>query len=72
MNKTHQEILHECINLTYNIINDDNLLRTSIRDFEKQREGYPARREFNYYNINLIDADESIKKGMRDIGFNLL
>ena len=71
LGKSKHEILYECINSTYNIMEDDYRLRKSISDFEKQRAEYPIRREFNYYQVHLINSDESIKSAINELGFNL-
>jgi erythronate-4-phosphate dehydrogenase len=69
--KSKQEIFFECINYTYNIIEDDQRLRKSVASFERQRAEYPIRREFNYYDVQLNNAEESIKKAIIELGFNL-
>lgn len=69
--KSNQEIYFELITSTYDILEDDQRLRKSVFDFEKQREEYPVRREFNYYDVHLINADESIRSAVNELGFNL-
>ena len=71
LGKSKQEILYECINSTYDIMEDDHRLRKSISDFEKQRAEYPVRREFNYFEVHLNNADESINSAIGELGFNL-
>ena len=70
--KLKKEIFYECINLTYDIMEDDQRLRNLAADFEKQRTEYPIRREFNYYDVHLINADESMQRALTDLGFNLI
>ena len=72
LGKSKQEILYECINSTYDIMEDDRRLRKSISDFEKQRAEYPVRREFNYFEVHLNNADESINSAIGELGFNLI
>lgn len=69
--KTEQQILAEAILMTYNIMNDDNTLRSSVETFEKQRGNYPVRREFTYYKINLINGSQKIVNSLRLLGFGL-
>jgi erythronate-4-phosphate dehydrogenase len=69
--KTRQEILHEAINSTYPIMDDDENLRKSTFDFEKLRNNYPVRREFEYYSLHLKNADEKISSLFKSIGFKV-
>lgn len=70
--KSKQEILYECINSTYDIIEDDQRLRNLVTDFEKQRAEYPVRREFNYYDVHLYNTDQSMQRAINELGFNLI
>lgn len=70
--KSKQEVLFESIDSTYNIIQDDERLRNSVASFEKQRAEYPIRREFNYYNVHLKNAEEKVQKAISELGFNLI
>lgn len=69
-NKSFQQVIYECVNFSYDIFSDDTRLRNSVEDFEKQRAEYPARREFNYYNVRLINADDKTRSAIHDLGFN--
>lgn len=69
--KSKQEVLYECVASSYNILEDDWRLRNSMHNFEKQRSEYPTRREFNFYNVQLTNASESIKHSVSELGFNL-
>jgi erythronate-4-phosphate dehydrogenase len=68
--KSTQEIIYDGIISTYNVADDDRILRKSVSEFEKQRAEYPARREFNYYNVLLNYANESITSTITELGFN--
>jgi erythronate-4-phosphate dehydrogenase len=68
--KSTQEVIYDCISTTYNIIEDDIKLRNSIAEFEKQRAEYPSRREFNYYDVYLSNAEESLSSAISELGFN--
>lgn len=69
--KSKQDIFFDCITSTYNILEDDWRLRNSTKDFEKQRAEYPVRREFNYYNVHLINTYDSIKSAISELGFKI-
>ncbi len=71
-NKSLQEIIYDCINFTYNIMDDDNRFRNDFINFELQRVKYTVRREFNYYNVALANDDKSIKETIHELGFKLI
>jgi len=68
--KDNSSIVADYILSTYNVLEDDKRLRNSGDTFEKQREEYPVRREFSYYNIEVSDANESFKEQLLQLGFN--
>lgn len=70
--KTNQQILTEVILYTYDIKSDDSILRASVETFEKQRGSYPIRREFPYYEVELRNGNNEIKKTVKELGFNLV
>jgi len=70
--KSRQEIFFEGINSTYNITEDDKRLRNDVTNFEQQRVEYPTRREFNFYNVQLLNADKSLHEAFSELGFNLI
>jgi len=67
--KTKQQVLTEAIKYTYDIWEDDARLRSSPETFEKQRGDYPVRREFPYYKVKLINADDEFVNAISKIGF---
>jgi len=69
--KSDQEIIYEAVIQTYNVSGDDNKLRDSINTFEKQRNEYPIRREFQYYRVNLKNGNQKVKTALAKLGFNL-
>ncbi len=69
--KNIQEIYFNCIHPTYDIMEDDLRLRKSVSDFEKQRSEYLVRREFNYYDVHLDNADEATQQKISELGFNI-
>ena len=72
LGKSSKEIFFECINSAYNISEDDKRLRSEVCNFEKQREEYPTRREFNFYRVHLLNADKYMHEAIKGFGFNLL
>jgi erythronate-4-phosphate dehydrogenase len=70
--KSDEDIIREAVIQTYNIDEDDTKLRFSPADFEKQRGGYPLRREFTSYSIDLKGGNKDIQKILKDIGFKVL
>ncbi len=70
-NKTTQKILSEIILHTYSILDDDKRLRSSIETFEKQRNEYPIRREFPFYEIKLINGTKEISELIMKLGFRI-
>ena len=69
--KSNQEILSEIILSTYDVMKDDATLRESVDTFEKQRNEYPIRREFPYYQIKLLGANQELKLTLAKLGFNV-
>jgi erythronate-4-phosphate dehydrogenase len=69
--KSTEDILRKVVMHTYNIVEDDIMLRFDPSLFEKERENYPVRREFSYYTINLKDGNQEIEKLLKDLGFKV-
>lgn len=69
--KLYQQIIYDIISYTYDIAEDDKLLRKSPSTFEKQRSDYPVRREFAFYKINLENGDKKIKNNLTKLGFKI-
>ncbi len=70
--KTPRQILSEAILYTYDVKQDDAMLRTDISRFEKLRSSYPVRREFNTFTVNLSnDTSGRASVYLREAGFNL-
>jgi len=70
--KSKQEILCEVILAAYEITKDDETLRKSVDTFEKQRNEYPIRREFPYYQIKLISGNQELKMTLTELGFKVV
>ncbi|MFN8257428.1 MAG: 4-phosphoerythronate dehydrogenase PdxB [Bacteroidales bacterium] len=64
-----EEMVREIILQTYDIRNDDRMLKTNPAEFEKLRGNYPIRREFFNY---LVSADnDQIKEVFSLLGFKI-
>jgi erythronate-4-phosphate dehydrogenase len=70
--KSNQEILPEIILLTYDLTKEDATLRKSVDTFEKQRNEYPIRREFPYYQIKLLNGNHELNKTVSELGFKVM
>ena len=64
-----QKIACKLVSCTYNILADDQRLRTSPGTFEEQRARYPLRREFQAYTAQLLRANEDIRTLATKLGF---
>lgn len=64
-----QQIIAKAILHTYNIRNDDAVLRNNTSDFEKQRGDYPVRREFPAYTIRAKNVKRETIEKLKQIGF---
>jgi len=72
-NKDINDILSEIILFTYDLTEDDKKLRSNPDSFEKLRENYPIRREFNSYEIKLTNCnDNNIPNTIKNLGFKLI
>lgn len=70
---TEQEIIHEVYRKTYNILEDDQSLRSNIAGFEELRGNYPVRREAPYYTLRLNNNPwEDLEKVFTELGFSVL
>jgi erythronate-4-phosphate dehydrogenase len=67
--KSDEDIIREAVISTYNIMVDDNRLRSSPCDFEKLRGNYPLRREFTSYSVLLIGGNSRVQKMLETLGF---
>ncbi len=63
------EILKKAVFHSYNIVEDDVKLRFDPSRFEKIREEYPVRREFNAYSVKLTGGSENAVSILEDLGF---
>ena len=61
----------EAIMKTYDIRDDDKLLRASPTDFENIRNKYPPRREFDSYFVAGKGLNKAARQMLVDLGFNV-
>lgn len=66
-----ETIVQMAVAHTYNITEDDALLRKNPEDFEKLRSNYRIRREFRAYNLELENSTSEIRRILRRIGFKV-
>lgn len=64
-------ILAEAILSTYDIENDDDLLKETPQLFEKLRGDYPVRREFATYTINAKNIKKETLNKLKQLGFKI-
>jgi erythronate-4-phosphate dehydrogenase len=69
--KSREEIIRKAVLHTYNINEDDVKLRFDPSRFEKIREHYPVRREFQAYKLHLKGASDETRKLLSDLGFKV-
>lgn len=67
-----QDIISRAILATYDIRNDDSLLRNNPALFEQLRGDYPTRREFPAYTVEATNVDEKALETLGKLGFNVL
>jgi len=65
-------ILAEAILSTYDIENDDEVLRSSVQEFEKQRGDYPVRREFDSFMIDAKNIEAVTLEKLEKLGFKIV
>jgi erythronate-4-phosphate dehydrogenase len=68
-NLRRQKIACKLVSRTYDILADDQRLRSSPRTFEQQRAAYPLRREFPAFTAKLLNAGNDTHSMVRQIGF---
>jgi len=70
--KSLQDVLTQAILFTYKVEEDDHRLRSSLDTFEKQRGNYPLRREFQAFEIRLLNPHSDIQKRLIGLGFKVV
>jgi erythronate-4-phosphate dehydrogenase len=71
--KSEIEILHEVYSQTYDILTDDEKLRTDVNGFEAQRGGYRLRREPVAYTVKMINNSwPEIERKLEKLGFSII
>jgi len=70
--KSLQNCLCEAIWHTYAVNDDDGNLRYSPETFEKQRDYYPVRREFEAFTVNVKNPVPEIEERLLALGFKIM
>lgn len=70
-NKTEQQIIEEIVSNTYDILYDDEKLKSQPNEFESHRGNYPIRREFDHYYVKLNGCSPDIERKIINMGFNI-
>jgi len=68
---SEQELISKAILSTYDIRNDDTLLRNNPALFEQLRGDYPTRREFPAYTIEANNVNDQVLDKLRKLGFKI-
>ena len=69
-NKKPYQIAAAAILKTYNVTTDDARFRANPAEFEKQRDNYPIRREFDAWTVE-ISEDNNCLEMLENIGFTI-
>ncbi|WP_439181825.1 4-phosphoerythronate dehydrogenase [Carboxylicivirga taeanensis] len=67
--KADEAVIAEAILHTYALLKDDADLRTNLAQFEVLRGAYPVRREFQAYQVELINGRPHVKEKLLALGF---
>jgi len=70
--KSTEEILSETNSFTYDILADDQRLRSSPNTFEQQRGNYPIRREFPAFTVYKKNIDPPSSQTLKNLGFKVI
>jgi len=71
-NKKELKVICDAIMHTYNIKHDSDLLINNPVNFEKFRENYQIRREFNAFTLKLFKPNKSTVTKLKMLGFNVV
>ncbi len=69
---TIQQICSIAVLHTYNIFEDDDALKKNPENFEKLRDYYRVRREFQAYSIKIKNSNPEINNCLTALGFNIV
>ena len=69
--KTDDEIISEALLAAYNILKDDENLKKDPGAFEKLRNYYPIRREYEAFTIKLTEYRPDVERKLRELGFQM-
>jgi len=69
--KTNQQIFHETVKQTYEIMEDHNRLQLFPESFEQQRGNYPVRREFGAYIVKISNVEKEVARLLGKFGLSV-
>ena len=69
--KSFQDAVYEPVNMSYDILNDDRILRSNPESFEQLRRNYEFRKEYNNYRVKLNNCSKNIEDFLMKIGFEI-
>jgi erythronate-4-phosphate dehydrogenase len=69
--KHPEDVLHEAIKLSYDILGDDRDLRADPASFENLRNHYPVRREFPFFTIKMTRQHQEASRLLKAAGFSI-
>jgi erythronate-4-phosphate dehydrogenase len=70
-NKSFQQIATELIFQCYDFEVDQKKLKEQPEQFERLRENYPIRREFNAFTVYSSNLSEAYKSKLKSLGFHI-
>lgn len=71
INKNFQELLSGLVFNAYNFFEDEKLLKDNPDNFERIRENYPLRREFNGFSVEATNITQKDRVKLMQLGFRL-
>ena len=69
--KSDRKVIFEAVCSSYNIMNDDEMLRNEPENFEALRRNYKFRREAGHYKLRLVNCAEDVKNVLKGMGFEI-
>lgn len=68
---SEEEIIKQAVLFTYDIREDDRMLREHPETFEKQRGDYPVRREYPVFSIQAKNISQDTLTKLKKLGFQI-
>lgn len=70
--RSRQDVLIEAVLHTYDVLDDDHIIRIAPQDFEQYRGDYGVRREPSAFTLKLKGASAQMVESLKLIGFNVI